>query len=185
MYKKLIIICLTITCLSHFSALAQQTVVWIVRHAEKQTADGTMSSTDLALTADGDKRAQDLATALKGQKITAVYSTPYKRTTATAAPLASQLNLKIATYDARSGTQVAGKVLQENKGKEVLIVGHSNTLIPLAKALGAAVPFETLTDDDYDMLLKVTVDDKGQAKLTISHYGQKHHTTEVPAAYKM
>jgi 2,3-bisphosphoglycerate-dependent phosphoglycerate mutase len=185
MYKKLILVFIAVIGLSNFNAFAQQTTIWLARHAEKQAAEAAaMSSNDPELSETGVKRANDLAATLKGKKITAIYSTNYKRTLATAAPLATRLKITTITYDPRNANTLAAQILQENKGKEVLIVGHSNTLIPLAKAFQASVPFETLSDDDYDMLFKIVIDDKGTAKLSVSHYGEKHHTTEVPATYQ-
>jgi len=164
---------------------AQKTTIWIIRHAEKQTAEGAMSSTDPDLSADGDKRAHDLAAVLENQKIAAVYSTPYKRTTSTGGPAAATRQLKMTIYTAKDYKAFATGILQNHQGKEVLVVGHSNTIISLATAFGASVPFETLSDDDYDMLFKIVIDNNSTAKLNIRHYGTPHHTTEIPAAYKL
>ncbi len=184
MLKRVVFLLSIIMLIGVLNTYAQKTTIWIVRHAEKQTAEGVVNSTDPDLTADGDKRAHDLAVKLKNEKIDAVYSTPYKRTTSTGGPAAAARQLKINTYAAKDFKVFANEVLQNYKGKEVLIVGHSNTIIPLAKAFGAAVPFEMLTDDDYDMLFKIVVDNDGTAKLTISHYGMPHQTIEIPAAFK-
>jgi hypothetical protein len=40
-----------------------------------------------------------------------------------------------------------------------------------------------LNDKDYDMLFKVVIDDQGKARLTISHFGDAHHVTEIPGSY--
>jgi len=185
MLKKRCLVILFLLLVSVLNTYAQKTTIWIVRHAEKQTADGAMSNTDPDLTADGDRRAHDLAAVLKNQKIAAVYSTPYKRTTSTGGPVAAARQLKMASYIAKDYKAFATEILQNYKGKEVLIVGHSNTIIPLAKAFKASVPFETFSDEDYDMLFKIVVDDDGMAKLNISNYGAPHHTTEIPAAFKL
>ncbi len=184
MLKRVVFSLSIIMLIGALNTYAQKTTIWLVRHAEKQTAEGAMNSTDPDLTEDGDKRAHDLATILKNQKIDAVYSTPYKRTTSTGGPAAAARQLKMTVYTAKDFKAFANDVLQNHKGKGVLIVGHSNTIIPLAKAFGAAVPFETLTDDDYDMLFKIVIDNNGAARLTISHYGAPHHTTEIPTAFK-
>jgi broad specificity phosphatase PhoE len=183
MFKKRSYLLSFILLIGALNTFAQKTTVWVVRHAEKQTADGAMSSTDPDLTADGDKRSHDLAAVLKNREIAAVYSTPYKRTFSTGGPTAAARNLKMTVYTAKDFKALTTEVLKNYKGKGLLVVGHSNTIIPLIKAFGAAVPFETLTDDDYDMLFKVVVDEKGTATLTIGHYGTPHHTTKVPAAF--
>lgn len=184
MLKKGTFLILIVLLISTLYTYAQKTTIWLVRHAEKQTAERAMSSTDPDLTADGDKRAHDLAAVLKNEKIDAVYSTAYKRTMSTGSPVAAARQLKIITYTPKDFKVFATEVLQNHKGKEILIVGHSNTIIPQVKAFGEAVPFEDLTDNDYDMLFKIMVYKDGAAKLTISHYGIPHHTTEIPSAFK-
>jgi len=182
MFRKLItILFFAVLALSNFNALAQKTTIWLVRHAEKQTAE--MSGADPSLSEIGVHRAADLAKVLKHYPIGTIYSTNYKRTLSTAAPLAAELKLSPVVYDAKDITAIATKALQDNKGKQVLIVGHSNTLIPIIKALNAEVPFAELTDNDYDMIFKVVIDENGKAKLTIGYYGDLHHSTEIPPAY--
>ena len=173
MFNKIVVILCFALTLSNFSAFAQKTTIWLVRHAEKLTTNPTDRDPELADL--GKKRATDLALTLKNEKINTIYSTNYKRTLATASPLATQLNLTPVVYDAKDLNVIATKALQDNKGKTALIVGHSNTIIPVIKALNCEVPFEELTDDDYDMLFKVTVDHDGKAKLTVSSYGDPHH----------
>ncbi len=89
------------------------------------------------------------------------------------------MHLTPVIYDAKNPDLIADKALTNNKGKAALIVGHSNTLVPLLKALRCAIPFDELSDDDYDMLFKVTVNKQGKAQLTISRYGDVHHTTNL------
>jgi len=182
MFKKITaILFFAVLALSNFSALAQKTTLWLVRHAEKQTAE--MGGSDPALSDIGNHRAADLAKVLKRYPIITIYSTNYKRTLSTAAPLAAELKLTPVVYDARDMAAIATKALQENKGRQALIVGHSNTLIPVIKALNAEIPFAELTDNDYDMIFKVVIDENGKAKLTIGYYGDMHHSTEIPPAY--
>lgn len=60
------------------------------------------------------------------KNITAIYATPYKRTSATVAPLAERLRLKVVNYDIIQ--MDLSEIIEKHKGKAVLIVGHSNTL---------------------------------------------------------
>ena len=179
--KTVIIIFIAALCLSNFDAFAQNTTIWLVRHAEKVTTNPADRDPDL--TDIGKARATALAQLLKRENIKRIYSTVYKRTLNTAKPLSAMLKITPEVYDTKNLNALAAKVLNTNKGNGALIVGHSNTLIPIIKALNGEVPFEELSDNDYDMLLKVVIDDKGNAKLTISHYGDLHHTTEVPLAF--
>jgi 2,3-bisphosphoglycerate-dependent phosphoglycerate mutase len=177
MGKKLMFTVLVIAfTISNFDALAQKTIVWLVRHAEKDTANAT--DRDPELSDLGTLRATDLAKALKLKKINTIYSTNYKRTLATVAPLANLLKLSPVVYDAKDLTAIATKAVKENKGKAALIVGHSNTLIPVIRALNCEVPFNELADDDYDVLFKVVINNTGKGKLKITHYGNSHRSTQ-------
>lgn len=175
--KNIIILFFTALTLSNFNALAQSTTIWLVRHAEKSTANPAERDPELSET--GLKRSADLAQVLQKEKVTAIYSTNYKRTLATATPLATKLKLTPVIYDAKDLTAIANKALSENKGKTALIVGHSNTLVPVIKALNGSVSIEELTDDDYDMLFKVVIDQSGKATVTITNYGKAHHATDL------
>jgi 2,3-bisphosphoglycerate-dependent phosphoglycerate mutase len=182
MFNKVIVIFfVTVLSISNFNAFAQNTTIWLVRHAEKSTVNP--SDRDPDLTDIGNARAAALAQLLKREKIKTIYSTIYKRTSNTAKLLCATLKLAPQVYDTKDLNAFAVKALNENKEAAALIVGHSNTLIPVIKALNCAVPFEDLSDNDYDMLFKVVIDNRGKAKLTISHYGDLHHSTEVPVAF--
>ncbi|MES2275367.1 MAG: phosphoglycerate mutase family protein [Bacteroidota bacterium] len=172
---KLFFICLV---LSNYNALAQKTTIYIVRHAEKAATPAD----DPELTPVGQKRAKDLAKALKHEKIAGIYVTNYKRTNQTAKPTADKFTLVPESYNPADLKAFAAKLYQYYKGHTVLIVGHSNTVIPTIVALGGERPFSTLTDDDYDMLFKLTLKD-GKAELEISYYGEAHHTTMIPEQY--
>jgi 2,3-bisphosphoglycerate-dependent phosphoglycerate mutase len=176
-HKTIVILFFSALTLSNFNALAQSTTIWLVRHAEKLTINPTERDPDLSKK--GVKRAVDLAQALQKEKISTIYSTNYKRTLATAKPLATEFKLIPVIYDGKDLTVIANKALTENKGKTALIVGHSNTLIPVIKALKGIAPFEELTDDDYDMLFKVVIDQSGKATVTINRYGAAHHATNL------
>jgi 2,3-bisphosphoglycerate-dependent phosphoglycerate mutase len=179
--KHIILVCLMcIGC----SAFAQTTTIWLVRHAEKESgSQGTamMSANDPDLSAVGKLRADALSSELKNEKITTVFSTPYKRTLQTGEPTLKQFKLaKAEPYNAANPAAFAKHVLTFYAGSNVLIVGHSNTVIPTLEAFGAKKPFDTLTDDDYDMLFKIIVGPNGITNVTVKHYGVKHHTTEIP-----
>ncbi|HYK75865.1 MAG TPA: histidine phosphatase family protein [Daejeonella sp.] len=154
------------------------TVIYIVRHAEKDASNPNNADPDLS--AEGQARAIDLARTLRKEKIAAIFTTSYKRTEQTAIGVAKNNNLNIMHYEAKDFAGVAQNVLSQYKNQKTLIVGHSNTILEIAKAFGAKTPVETLEDDDYDLLLRVTINKSGQAKLLISRYGKPHHSTVVP-----
>lgn len=163
---------------SSYNASAQKTTIWLVRHAEKADTPAT----NPPLTRLGQQRAKMLIKSLKGDRIAAVYITNFIRTTQTAKPITDKYKLTPQIYDVNDYKGLAAKVLRQNKGKNVLIVGHSNTIVPTIVALGCESPFPALNDDDYDILFKVTVKN-GRADLEMSYYGSPHHSTVIPEKY--
>lgn len=143
---------------------AQAQTVVLVRHGEK--AEGT----DPELTAAGQARAQVLADSLKGARLTRVLATPPKRTQLTAGPAAAAAGLKVEPVSLDGGgaahiARVAAEVRKARPGETVLVVGHSNTVPEIAKALGDANPL-ALTDCDYDSL---TIIDLGSSPPAVIH----------------
>ena len=124
-------------------------VVYLVRHAEK--AD---TGKDPELTTEGVGRANELARLLKDAGVTHIWSTDFKRTRATAAPLATKLRLTVETYDPTNLLAFATK-LKSIPGRH-LVVGHSNTTPGLVEALGGT-PGIPITETEYDRFYVVTL----------------------------
>lgn len=161
-----------------FSTPPKKTIVYIVRHAEKTTTNADDDDPDLNNA--GKQRANDLSATLKNEKFDVIFSTKYKRNRQTAAPLAQQYGLPIATYDAHDFKGIAEVIRSNYSGLVAMIIGHSNTVLELVKAFGAKPPIEKLTDDDYDLLFKITIGTNGKSKLKTMRYGKLHHSTILP-----
>lgn len=144
-YKQLLILVI----LTGLTACSTSTV-YIVRHAEKVSEADTSS-----LTAEGFERAQDLAERLADERISLILTTPYRRTQQTAMPLAHEFNVPIEPYPAKPISAVVERA-QQAKGKNVLIVGHSNTILDIAKGLGVTPSKQQIEPGDHDNLLIVT-----------------------------
>ncbi len=106
------------------------TTYYISRHAEKA---GTMTS-DAPLSSEGEKQALALRDYLKGKKIGTVYSTNFLCTKATAKPTADEYNLPVTIYSASASTALVDSLKAANK-KNVLIIGHSNTVDDIVNRL--------------------------------------------------
>jgi 2,3-bisphosphoglycerate-dependent phosphoglycerate mutase len=169
--------------LSNFSALAQKTTIWVVRHAEKEASAPDTPNPDPNLSPDGQKRAIALAKVLKRENIKTIYVTQTKRSAQTAKPLAVQAHILPRVYT-DSIKPFAKTLLNNFKGTKVLVVGHSNTVMPLLDALGADMPLAKLNEDDFDMIFKVTVKDSGKVNLEVYYYGTLHHTSNLPEKYR-
>jgi phosphohistidine phosphatase SixA len=153
-------------------AVAGTTVV-IVRHAEKSTDDPR----DPSLSAAGQQRARDLSIVLKDAGVTDVYVTQYKRTRQTAEPLAQASGISVierpidATNSATYAQDLAHEILTRSAGKSVLVVGHSNTVPDIVKALsGNAVP--PITDAEYDHIYVVTIAATGSPRVMQLRFGR-------------
>jgi broad specificity phosphatase PhoE len=140
----------------------------VVRHAEK-AADPEKTG-DPPLTPAGEKRAQALADALRSLPVRAIFSTPFKRTSATAAPLAAAKKLEVQRYEAGQEAALATRLGKEHAGETVVVVAHSDTIPALVEALGGA-PRPSLTLTDYDGLFVVVRGPDGTVTLVPLHYG--------------
>ena len=92
---------------------------------------------------------------LKDAQITAVYTTEYKRTRETAAPVAQSLGIQPEVIP---GDDLRGLIakLKASSGN-VLVVGHSNTLPQIISALGVSSRV-TVAESDYDNLFLVVLE---------------------------
>lgn len=127
----------------------EPTTFFIVRHAEKNA--------EQQLSVEGKKRAEDLKKFLSNQNIAAVYSTDYPRTMDTAKPTAAQAKVKVQTYSPRARKEWFDELKKKHPGKSVLIVGHSNTVVPTVNGLGGSMKYK-VGEDDYHNLFIVSVD---------------------------
>jgi len=149
------------------AAQGRATTVYVVRHAEKDLTPGLA---DPPLTAAGQARAQALPAALgRRARPAALFTTDTRRTRATLAPLAAATGLVPQVYDAP--VALAARVRQEFAGRTVVVVGHSNTLLPLVAALGAPPPVAAIGDAEYDHLFVVRVPARGPATVARRRYG--------------
>jgi phosphohistidine phosphatase SixA len=162
-------------------ASAQQ-VIFLVRHAERPPSaapqapappaqpdakagakpHGMMMPDDPPLSAAGEQRAARLAAMLADAGVKQIYTTEFKRTRQTAAPLAERLKLK-AVMSAATDPGPLVDALQKGTAP-ALVVGHSNTIPDLIKKLGVSETV-TLGDNDYDNLFVVVRTPTGKATL--------------------
>lgn len=148
MYKILSFISLA------FLLTACSQTYYVVRHAEKQTAENSKGSTDVPLTVAGAQRAENLKNLLRNKKITHVYSTNTIRTKTTAQPTAAFFNLQVNDYGPRPDTAFIQTIL--SKKGNVLVVGHSNTVDDIVNGLmGKILINKDLDDVEYDNLFVV------------------------------
>ena len=158
-------------------ALAQSdeapTVVMVVRHAEKAAGPGS----DPPLTEAGQQRAQALVEAASEAGVTAIYSSQFKRTQETVAPLAAHLGLTVTTAEISRANletypkQLAETILAEHRGETVVVVNHSNTVPLIVEALGGG-PVDAISEEEYDHFFVVIIPLAGPTRTVRAQYGK-------------
>lgn len=166
MAKPMMVLCV-LFLLSPAPVLAQKLVI-LARHAERADG-GAMSGTaekDPPLSAAGETRAAKLAAMLADSGITAIFASEFKRTRDTAKPVAVRLGLTVQSMPADSTSQLVARIRKEHANGIVLIVGHSDTLPAIIKALGG--PGVTIADNEFDNLFVLAPAGKAFTRLRFS-----------------
>lgn len=146
---KYIYIILTLL-LMNISSAQETTTIYLIRHAEKADA-----SPDTELSEAGKARVQKWKTYFNNKDIAAIYSTPYKRTTATVQPLATANKLTITPY---SPSELDLKTIADkHTGKSVLMVGHSNTIPKYINKLLRENKYPDIDESEFGYVYIVTI----------------------------
>ena len=140
MIRQIILRPLAIICLATVSPVDAQQAISAVRHGETVAPKGA----DLRpLSEAGQRRAGLLATLLKDAGITAIFTSDAERTVTTAEPLAKLFRIEpkalgqLSTqFKQKDIDAFVGVLRSEHRSDIVLVVGHSNSVPALLKALG-------------------------------------------------
>ena len=161
------ILIVSLFALFAITSYAQQelTTFILVRHAEKAD-DGTRNP---GLTTEGEARAEKLKNLLVEAGVTAIYTTPYKRTRSTITPLAEKLGLEVQEYNPRNSDFI-GEIMKNHKGGTIVVSGHSNTTPFVANHLLGHDVYEQLSEKEYGKIFMVTVSEVGKGTVNILKY---------------
>lgn len=137
---------------------------FIVRHAERPGRADALSEA-------GKKRAVALRDFMVKQRVKAVYSTQTKRTMGTAEPTAKAIGVKVQAYKPlpTPPKEWFAAMAKKHAGQSVLIVGHSNTVVPFTNGFGANMKYK-FTEDEYHLLFIVSAQN-GSAQAVRINYG--------------
>lgn len=157
-----------------FESQATTTMIF-VRHAEK----AAVPVDDPNLSEVGAIRARELARQLVDADVVAgidaIYSTWTRRTMQTAKPIADALGLEISVYGNEEDDElVVDAMVNDNKGKIILVVGHSDTLPKMIAALGASKKVPWITENEYDNLYLISIPWFGKTKTIRLRYGESY-----------
>jgi len=124
------------------------TTYYLIRHAEKEpVANGNKNP---HLSKEGKLRAAKWKKVFQEVSLDNIYSTDFYRTQETAAPLAEEKNITVVTYDP---TDLFNPSFEEkNKGKVVLVVGHSNTTPTLANKIIGKQHYSQIDENTFEKL---------------------------------
>ena len=176
-FARRIALAMALVATSAVGAFAQTTVI-LVRHAEKAAEPAE----DPPLTSAGEARARDLWLAVKDAGVSAVITTQYARTRATAAPTATATHLTPEIVRAgETHVRDVADAVRKHVGHTVLVVGHSNTLPAIVEALGAVRP-PPICDAEYDNLYVVTFSPDKRATLVRANFGVRTPVDSACAA---
>ena len=160
-----VLICTAIFLFTVLSGSCQNTHdIYIVRHAEKSTEPAN----NPLLSNDGKQRAETLKALLKDKNIQAIFSTATARTTETAMPLSSLANVPIQYYGHDTLPAFLQKVIALKKN--VLIVGHSNTILPMLDELQLSHSTINIADSAYNNIFIIKIKDNKAVNLTETSY---------------
>ncbi|MBK9689237.1 MAG: histidine phosphatase family protein [Saprospiraceae bacterium] len=126
-------------------------VYYLIRHAEKDT-----QKTDPILSEAGIKRAERLTEIMRQSWLDAVYTTLTSRTMLTVDSITQYKGLSNNIYTNDNMKETFTGVMNSPSVNRVLIVGHSNTIPPLANFLYGKTHFQkTIDDKTYDNFIIV------------------------------
>jgi broad specificity phosphatase PhoE len=144
---------------------ANSTTVIVIRHAEKET----VSAPDPPLSAAGEARAALLARMFGDAKgvgrIDAIYVSSALRNRMTAAPLAARLGVDPIVIPADDPKGLAHRILRDNSGKRVMVIGHVNTVPGIVAALSDRSDIAPLDEKEFGTMYIVTVPRIGHANV--------------------
>jgi phosphohistidine phosphatase SixA len=98
--------------------------------------------------------------------ITAIFATEFIRTQETGQPLATKLGLRVQVVPAKDTAGLVAKLKADYGRGVVLLIGHSNTVPDLIKALGGRTV--TMREEEYDAMYIVT---PATGAVTLIRYG--------------
>ena len=154
-YKYILSLIIVISFLSCSYGDKKCTSVYLIRHAEKIRTD--KNEKDPLLNKNGLLRAQKWSEIFRKIEIDKILSTDTKRTISTATPISDKNQLKIEIYKPENISYET--FIKENKGKKVLIVGHSNTIPETTNILIKNKFYDQIEDNNNSNLYFINICD--------------------------
>ena len=149
--------------LSAMFSAAQDTLVILVRHADRASEDR-----DSPLSAQGQRRAACLARTLADAHLDKIYVTEFQRTQQTAAPAASAARVDATRLKAADVTGTVAMLRALPAGTHALVVGHGDTVPAIVTGLGGeATP---IGSKEFDRMYVLAMNAGAVRAETLVHY---------------
>jgi Fructose-2,6-bisphosphatase len=152
-------------------AQEREMTIILVRHCEKDLSLDPFDP-DAELSVEGKKRAERFAEVARRYKPDAIYSSMYKRTIATVAPLADSLDPKyrmmIQFYNHRELDSLISRMMNSG-AKTIVVAGHNSTTPRLANLLIKEDKYEPLEENEYDKIFVIKLK-RGAAQSEVITY---------------
>lgn len=141
------------------NAASPAKAIYVMRHLQKGSGD------DPQLSAEGRTNAQRLFEVLKRDLPKAIFVSTTRRARETAEPLAERLGITLTPYDPRNAAALIEAI--EAEERNVLIIGHSNTVPDIIGRLGGTAP-PPLSEEDYGDIWRIDGRTRAVTKIRIS-----------------
>lgn len=152
--------------------LAQDTVIVLLRHAEKAHKGDTAELSEA-----GHRRALRLPAQLIPYKPSALFASNLRRTQQTLEPLSKALGLPLQIYVRGEERALARRILTMHPGGRAVVCGHSDTLMTLIEALGHTEPFPEVTGYGRFWVLRIK---EGGTSATLEEHDQVSVGVDAP-----
>lgn len=138
-------------------AYPQDKLIILVRHGEKAVRESD-ENPDPELSEAGKQRAERFKKVIGEYRPGAFYSTDYRRTRDTIAPLAQKRHKEIKIYDPKDPQALIDEIMK-SKTKRFVIAGHSNTIPGLANLIGEKELFRNLNESEFGAIYLIRIED--------------------------
>lgn len=141
------------------------TTVLLIRHADIDISDGVIEDDSISLNSCGQKRAKNLADMIEKAPISAIYTSNKHRSIQTAEPLIKRLHSSIEHKKIDSPQKIAEDILSNYRGKNVLVIHHSNTVPQIIQTLSNEIVDMIREFDDF-YIVNIYISDNEENKFT-------------------
>jgi 2,3-bisphosphoglycerate-dependent phosphoglycerate mutase len=144
-----------------------QKIYYLVRHAEKDTAN----KVDPMLTDAGFARATKISDIMRGTRVDAIYSTMTMRALYTVDSLADIKAMSVLPYDNKALRPTLDSIKTSTDFNRIFMVGHSNTIPSIVNSLsGRQVFTKTFDENEYNNFIIVVTKKSGTSDVYCLKY---------------